>query len=40
MISAMQVCAPSQIHTILTDDSADPELITLFRQRNVVVTTV
>ncbi len=40
MISAMQVCRSDQIHTILTDDSADPAVLEAFRRRNISVVTV
>jgi len=35
MISANKVCEPSQIHTIITDDSIDPELADLFRRQQI-----
>lgn len=35
MVSATQVCAPSQIHTIISDDSADVAVIEAFRKQNV-----
>jgi len=40
IITANNVCATSQIHTIITDDSVDPNLAELFRQQNVRVVTV
>ena len=40
IITANNVCATSQIHTIITDDSVDPDLAELFRQQNVRVVTV
>jgi len=40
IITANNVCATSQIHTIITDDSVDPALAELFRQQNVRVVTV
>jgi DeoR family transcriptional regulator, aga operon transcriptional repressor len=35
MISAVRVCEPSQIHTIITDNSVAPELVALFEKANV-----
>ncbi len=40
MISANNVCATSQIHTIITDDSVSPELVELFRRQQVRVLIV
>ncbi len=40
MISAMQVCGPAQIHTIITDDSAEPSVVEAFRRHNVRVLLV
>ena len=40
MISANNVCATSQIDIIITDDGVAPELMELFRARNVQVMTV
>jgi DeoR family transcriptional regulator, aga operon transcriptional repressor len=40
MISANNVCATSQIHTIITDDSVDPALAELFRQKQIRVVIV
>jgi DeoR family transcriptional regulator of aga operon len=35
MISAMQVCSPSQIDLIITDDGAEPEVLEAFRKQNI-----
>jgi DeoR family transcriptional regulator of aga operon len=40
MISANKVCEPSQIHTIITDDSIDHELAELFRRQHIHVLIV
>jgi DeoR family transcriptional regulator of aga operon len=40
MISTNKVCEPSQIHTIITDDSIDPELAEQFRSQNIQVLIV
>jgi DeoR family transcriptional regulator, aga operon transcriptional repressor len=40
MISTNQVCASSQIHTIITDDSIDAELLELFKRQKVQVILV
>jgi DeoR family transcriptional regulator of aga operon len=40
MISAMRVCAPNQIHTIITDDSADPAVVKQFEQQGVRIVAV
>ena len=40
MISANNVCATSQIHTIITDNSVAPELAELFRKRQIRVLAV
>jgi DeoR family transcriptional regulator of aga operon len=40
MISANKICEPSQIHTIITDDSVDPELADLFRRQHIQVLIV
>ena len=40
MISAMQVCPPSRIHTIITDDSVDPDLVEKFNLQGLRVITV
>lgn len=40
MISTNKVCDPSQIHTIITDDSIDPDLIELFRRQHIEVIAV
>jgi DeoR family transcriptional regulator, aga operon transcriptional repressor len=40
MISANQVCEPSKIHTIITDDSVDAEMVELFRKQGIQVVIV
>ena len=40
MVSAMRVCTPNQINTIITDDSADPDVIVEFQRQNIRVITV
>jgi DeoR/GlpR family transcriptional regulator of sugar metabolism len=40
MISAMQVCSSSHIHTIITDDSADPRVTEAFQRQGVCVVMV
>jgi len=35
MVSAVKVCGPAQIHTIITDKSVSTELITLFEKANI-----
>jgi DeoR family transcriptional regulator, aga operon transcriptional repressor len=40
MVSAMRVCTPNQINTIITDDSADPDVIVGFQRQNIRVITV
>jgi DeoR family transcriptional regulator of aga operon len=40
MISAMQVCRPGQIHTIITDDSAEQDVVDAFTRQGVKVVTV
>jgi DeoR family transcriptional regulator of aga operon len=40
MISGNNVCATSQIHTIITDDSISPELVEVFRRQQVRVVIV
>jgi DeoR family transcriptional regulator of aga operon len=40
MISTNKVCEPSQIHTIITDDSIDPELAEQFRRQHIHVLIV
>jgi DeoR family transcriptional regulator of aga operon len=40
MISTTNFCAPGQIHTIITDDSADPELVEIFRRQHIRVLVV
>src|ERR1700678_89342 len=40
MISAMRVCSPSQIHSIITDDSAAPAVVKQFEQQGVRVIIV
>ncbi|HUZ96378.1 MAG TPA: DeoR/GlpR family DNA-binding transcription regulator [Edaphobacter sp.] len=40
MISTNKVCEPSQIHTIITDDSIDPEIAEQFRSQNIHVLIV
>jgi DeoR family transcriptional regulator of aga operon len=40
MISAMLVCPPARIHTIVTDDGADPAVVEGFQQQGVRVVTV
>jgi DeoR family transcriptional regulator of aga operon len=37
MISAIQVCPSSQIHTIITDDSADPAVVQQFQHQGIRV---
>jgi DeoR/GlpR family transcriptional regulator of sugar metabolism len=36
----MQVCPPSRIHTIITDDSVDPVLVEKFNLQGLRVVTV
>ncbi len=40
MISANQVCEPGKIHTIITDDSVDAEMVELFRAQGIQVVIV
>jgi len=40
MISAMRVCPPNQIHTIITDNSAEPEVVRMFERQGVCVVLV
>ena len=40
MISAMQVCLPGLIHTIITDCSADAEVMGAFERQGVRVVAV
>ncbi len=40
MISTNRVCEPAQIHTIITDDSIDPDLAEQFRRRHIQVLIV
>jgi DeoR family transcriptional regulator, aga operon transcriptional repressor len=40
MISTNRVCEVSQIHTIITDNSVDPELVEQFRSKNIQVICV
>jgi DeoR family transcriptional regulator of aga operon len=40
MVSAMRVCTPSEINTIITDDSADPNVIAKFNRQNIRIITV
>jgi len=40
MISAMRVCSSSQIHSIITDDGADPAVVREFEQQGVHVVEV
>lgn len=40
MVSSNSVCSTRQIHTIITDDSVDPELVEAFRQQQVRVVVV
>jgi DeoR family transcriptional regulator, aga operon transcriptional repressor len=40
MISTHQVCEVTQIHTIITDNSVDPDLADLFRSKNIQVICV
>jgi len=40
MTSSMQVCGSDKIHTILTDDSADADVIASFERNGVRVVTV
>jgi DeoR family transcriptional regulator of aga operon len=40
MISAMQVCSPSQIHSIITDDGADLAILRQFEQQGIRVFAV
>jgi DeoR family transcriptional regulator of aga operon len=40
MISTNKVCAPSEIHTIITDDSVTPELVERFERRHIQVLCV
>jgi DeoR family transcriptional regulator of aga operon len=37
MISTNRVCESSQIHTIITDDNIDPDLVELFRSKHISV---
>ena len=40
MFSTNKVCEPSQIHTIITDDSIEPKLLESFRRQNIHVVCV
>src|ERR1700733_6421954 len=40
MISAMRVCSSNQIHSIITDDSADPAVVEQFERQGVRVVAV
>jgi DeoR family transcriptional regulator of aga operon len=40
MIGTNKVCEPAQIHTVITDDSVDPELVEQFRRRHIQVLVV
>ena len=40
MISTNKVCEPAQIHTIITDDNIDPELVESFRSKHINVLCV
>jgi DeoR family transcriptional regulator, aga operon transcriptional repressor len=40
MIGTNKVCEPSEIHTIITDDSITPELVAQFERRNIHVRCV
>ncbi len=40
MISTHKVCEASQIHTIITDDSVSPDLVSLFRKKEIQVVLV
>lgn len=40
MISTTQVCSSSQIHTIITDDGADPSVVESFQNQGVRVVIV
>ena len=40
MISAMRVCSSNQIHSIITDDSADPAVVKQFKQQGVRIVAV
>jgi len=40
MISAMRVCSSNQIHSIITDDSADPAVVKQFEQQGVRIVAV
>jgi DeoR family transcriptional regulator of aga operon len=40
MISPHQVCEASRIHTIITDDSVEPELVERFRRERIQVLCV
>jgi DeoR family transcriptional regulator of aga operon len=40
MISTNRFCEPSQIHTIITDDSIEPDLVELFLRQNIQVVCV
>lgn len=40
MVSAVQVCEPSQIHTIITDNGVSPDLVTLFEKAGIHVLCV
>jgi len=40
MIGTNKVCEPAQIHTIITDDSVDSELVEQFRRRHIQVLIV
>lgn len=40
MMSTHKVCNPAKLHTIITDDSVDPELVEQFRRQNIHVLCV
>src|SRR6202789_947657 len=40
MFTPVQVCGTNELHTIITDDSVDPELVEAFQQRQVRVVIV
>jgi DeoR/GlpR family transcriptional regulator of sugar metabolism len=40
MFASVKVCATSELHTIITDDSVDPKLVEAFQKRQVRVVIV
>jgi DeoR family transcriptional regulator of aga operon len=40
MFASVKVCATSELHTIITDDSVDPTLVEAFEEKHVRVVVV